>query len=125
MTQSTEEALRFVQDTIRSTLKSQKPISADEQRRILAKQLDSYLETLKDMPARSDVRIHAGDLRALGVTLDERIPDCAWVPASSVHFDAASSRVEGDTASLNVSMKFDQPFKWIEVPIMITPARPE
>jgi hypothetical protein len=124
MTQSTEEALRFVQETIRAALEETLVPCEADLRRAIAKRAESFIDDLKSMPAYSEARVYAADIRALGATLDERIPNCAWVPASAVHF-GCGAQAAGDGAELNVTIKFDRPFKWIELPITITPARPE
>jgi hypothetical protein len=69
-------------------------------------------------------RIHAGELRALGATIDERIPDCAWVNRAAMHWKVAYTKLEANgTLNASIDVTFDEPFKWVEATVTIGEAK--
>jgi len=67
--------------------------------------------------------ITAGELRAMGVPVEQETPDCAWVPRSAVRFGRSTVvAVDGDRFDVESSVEFDRPFKWINVEIHLTRA---
>lgn len=123
MSKATDDAVRFVQDTIRATLEKSFVMSDTERRRALAKHVGEFIDGLKAMPVRSEARVYAADIRQMGATLDERIPDCAWVPASAVRFEC-EAEANGESNELRMCVTFEKPFQWVEVPITIVPNGP-
>jgi len=66
--------------------------------------------------------ITAAELRDMGAVIPERIPDCAWVPRSSVmpvsfSFDKSNS-TKGIIAGKG-TLSISQPFQWIELTVQI------
>lgn len=62
--------------------------------------------------------VYAGSIRTLGVEVDPRIPDCAWVPRSAMRIDT-KGRADGDKLQMMATVTFDEPFRWVEIPITI------
>lgn len=68
--------------------------------------------------------VSAGELRAAGYSVPENIPDCAWVPRSSVRVnnDEVSAHTDPGDPSIvhvSVSVEFTEPFKWVEATILL------
>lgn len=64
-----------------------------------------------------DVCITAGALRAMGATLDDNIPDCAWVPRHAMHVTFGEPQLSPDAARVAVKtfISITAPFRWISV----------
>ena len=59
--------------------------------------------------------ITAAELRAMGVPLDESIPDCAWVPRLSIRWVVGKPTASDPrTLLVPIEAEFTQPFTWIE-----------
>ena len=70
----------------------------------------------------STLDITAGEMRAMGATLPEKFPDCAWVPRSAVKFGELTSKVrnrEERTFDLHVSVEISEPFRWLSLNVTI------
>ena len=63
--------------------------------------------------------ITAGELRAMGCEISDRIPDCAWVPRYSIIMNAGETRIEGDKVVCDVYVGFLEPFKWINLTVEV------
>lgn len=64
--------------------------------------------------------IHAGELRAMGFEIEERIPDCAWVHRSALsNFEVSGDVIENADSkrlpSMSISLEITEPFHWVEV----------
>ncbi|WP_396190438.1 hypothetical protein [Flavobacterium sp.] len=60
----------------------------------------------------------AKQLRSMGYTISDKIPNCAWVRSDCVVLDVKSSQTEpekGYSFGLTVELEFSQPFQWVEV----------
>ena len=68
-------------------------------------------------------RIYAGELRSFGAQIPDRIPDCAWVPRSSMSYKLGSATAEGDTLHMNMQVSIAEPFRWVEINIEVPPKR--
>lgn len=65
--------------------------------------------------------ITAGEFRAMGVTIDARVPDCAWVPKASISWAAGEAKLsENGRLSMSVHGGLSQPFRWIVVHVAAT-----
>jgi hypothetical protein len=116
---SVDDAIQYVQEAISKAIT--RPIAAapESQRLVIQRTVEDYIAGLAAAPF--DAQICASDLRALGATLDERIPDCAWVPAAAVHFEPGESKIEGDQFHMNMQVRFELPFQWVEVAAIVMP----
>lgn len=63
--------------------------------------------------------ITAGELRAMGCSIPSTIPDCGWVHRSAVHFGESTSKLEGDDLIIDLSVSFDESFRWVEVKVAL------
>jgi hypothetical protein len=65
--------------------------------------------------------ITAGDLRWMGISLPEDIPDCAWVKRSALQLSLESIRDgSGDrNLILDFTVQFEQPLQWISMDLYI------
>lgn len=63
--------------------------------------------------------ISAGDLRAAGISIPAEIPDCAWVPRSSMQYRLEPLQADGDVLRMNAYVTFTQAFSWVEVPVLV------
>ncbi|RKR46292.1 hypothetical protein [Paraburkholderia sp. BL17N1] len=66
--------------------------------------------------------ITAGELRAAGLIIDEKIPDIGWVPRWSydVKFCDAKAGPDG-TMTVQADIGFREPFRWFEFTVQIDP----
>lgn len=64
----------------------------------------------------------AGFFRSKGIRIRDDIPDCAWVPQGSWHFGPTTT-ASGDNNELfvDVSIVFDEPFRWFECTVFVKP----
>lgn len=65
--------------------------------------------------------ITAGELRALGFTVQDDVPDCAWVPKYAIRPTCDGVKVgeteKGFEAVFN--LETTEPFRWIEMDLII------
>lgn len=80
---------------------------------LLDEALDEALEGEPEYDAATCVT--AAELRDLGLTLPESIPDCGWVTRSSLKFDAEKM---GDLI-LSAKLVFSEPFRWINLTVRL------
>lgn len=60
----------------------------------------------------------AGELREVGVIVEESIPDNAWVPRACIEFEGVKvQKLEGDQNAMNatINVQLTEPFRWIEI----------
>lgn len=69
----------------------------------------------------ADTCITAGELRAMGCTLPDTIPDCGWVPRSAMIVSTAvdKSRCDEQILAVDAKITLTEPFRWIEVPVIV------
>ncbi len=60
--------------------------------------------------------IQAGELRAMGIQLSERIPDCAWIEKWSI-VQGVTEQVDGDKVCYGIT--FTRPFRWLSVEVQL------
>lgn len=64
--------------------------------------------------------VTAGELRALGIPIPERIPDVARVPRSAIRTEVEDAEEQGDGAiRITITYRFDATFEWIEASFTI------
>lgn len=63
--------------------------------------------------------VTAGELRALGVPIPERIPDAARVPRSAIKTEVGDVEEDGTAYTITITYKFDASFEWIEASFTI------
>lgn len=72
--------------------------------------------------------ITAGELRAVGVPVPDNIPDCGWVPRWAWTFKAEPAEHQAaqspDVISMEVSHRFSEPFRWVDVKALVEKAAP-
>lgn len=62
--------------------------------------------------------ITAGELRANGVAIPEEIPDCGWVPKSSIIIMGLdNAKIENNVITMDLRWIFPVPFKWVEATV--------
>ncbi|MDR9052084.1 hypothetical protein [Burkholderia multivorans] len=67
--------------------------------------------------------ITAYELREAGIPIDEKIPDCAWVPRASVDWKVGEITVSADgSASYEFRISFGEPFRWISMNVTVSGA---
>ncbi len=61
--------------------------------------------------------VTAGELRAMGAELDERIPDCATIRSECVKMSLGkvSGAQTGRTLRVPIALEFTEPFSWVEI----------
>ncbi len=62
--------------------------------------------------------IDAGQLRAAGFKIPDRIPDCAWVPRSSMRTQTQFGPADPEQRRLpdiELIVSFTEPFRWLDV----------
>lgn len=66
-------------------------------------------------------RITAGELRAMGMQIDARVPDCASVPRSALRFKDAQCRMGTKPGQMIARLSFElaAPFEWVEVSTIV------
>lgn len=66
----------------------------------------------------SERRVSAAELRAMGFTVPESIPDVATVPFSAIKMSSVESDAGG---ALNVTVRFevDAPWEWVELDLTV------
>ena len=70
-----------------------------------------------------DICIHAGELRAMGASIPDTIPDIGWVPRSAIQWsgeDPNFTMNDDGVFTGNLRCVVTQPFRWIEVDVTIT-----
>jgi hypothetical protein len=75
------------------------------------------VEALKDTLSSCsylDERVYAADLRAIGCNIPEKIPDCAWVPRSSIEFGEPDVQIDGKCFDVTLTFAVSEPFRWAE-----------
>ena len=69
--------------------------------------------------------ITAGELRTAGIAVPATIPDCGWVPRSSIKYGTA--KASGDVAagrlSVSIPIEFTVPFQWILVAVEVSESK--
>ena len=67
--------------------------------------------------------ICAKELRETGINVPKEIPDCAWVPRTSLSLnmrgDAKQDPIDPTIISVLMEMNFDEPFRWVEAKIIV------
>lgn len=65
-------------------------------------------------------KITAGELRAMGCTISDTVPDCAWVPFWAVQIESGEATDVGG-GKINVPLKLTllQPWQWVTVQIAV------
>ena len=64
--------------------------------------------------------ICAKELREVGINVPEEIPDCAWVPRTSLNLklgDVSQDPSDPTVISVLTEMNFIEPFRWVEAKI--------
>jgi hypothetical protein len=66
--------------------------------------------------------LYAGVLRAMGISIEPDVPDCAWIPIGSIIFGHNNPEIPDETTNqehhmmtVNYSIKFTEPWRWIEI----------
>ncbi len=64
--------------------------------------------------------VTAGELRERGLPVPMDIPDCAWVPRSSIHYGAVSNDLPEEDrgkrlANISIEVIFTAAFYWVSV----------
>ena len=62
-------------------------------------------------------KISAGELRAAGYDIAEKIPDCAVIPRWAIRMKAGKARAEGDVLKMDLEVSFLMPFTWVTIDI--------
>ena len=75
----------------------------------------------------SDIdRITAGEIRALGIPVPDQVPDCGNISRAgfqaALGFAMSHAKLEasGHTMTMDMSIKFDEPFEWVDVTVEVT-----
>lgn len=70
-----------------------------------------------------DFVIYAGQLREMGGELPDNIPDCAWVPKSSVSWGKPSFKEADspDRLEMDIDIHISEPWRWASIDITIPP----
>lgn len=64
--------------------------------------------------------VTAGELREAGIPIDEKIPDCAWIPRASMELKVGEPTFGADRSlSCELSISFGEPFHWVSVDVTI------
>lgn len=69
--------------------------------------------------------ITAGELREMGIAIPANVPDCGWIPRGAMQMRAgtAHQHSEAEIAAgilrVNLECTFTQPFRWIELDVVI------
>lgn len=72
--------------------------------------------------------VTAGELRAVGLSIPENIPDCAWVLRSSIRISLKNIEVVSTGPDkladphIGLTVEFTQPFNWISIDFTIESA---
>lgn len=71
----------------------------------------------------ADDRITAGELRVMGIPVPSNIPDVASIPRSAMKMSVGEvTSMDGDkTVVVNVSIKFEANFEWIQLDLILDP----
>ena len=65
--------------------------------------------------------VTAGELRAMGIPIPERVPDVGWIPRTAMRWTGAApgATTEEEKAqgilNLSLEVRFTEPFQWIDV----------
>lgn len=61
----------------------------------------------------------ASDFRDWGAVIDDEIPDCAWVPRTSVTFGKEEAE-SGDDGTIRIKSKVEisEPFRWVTTSVI-------
>jgi len=54
------------------------------------------------------------ELRSLGIHIEEKIPDCAWIPRWSVKMEVGEVTMKDNKLAVEMNTTFQEPFQWIE-----------
>lgn len=79
-----------------------------------------------------NTRLTAGQLRKMGVKVPDGIPDCGWIPSTSIHFGEPKVEVQGDPSnpdkdfslSIGFRISFREPFRWVTASFTIKEEKP-
>lgn len=63
--------------------------------------------------------ITAGELRAAGIEVDEKIPDVGWIPRVALELGTTKVDMDGDTIVCSATMNVTEPFRWITLDAVI------
>lgn len=99
---------------IQELLKPPSAISAKAASECMRSSISDYIAWMS-----KDGRISAGDLRVMGVQLEDEIPDCATVDASAVTIALSESEVTKDAINIGYEVTITEPFEWVEVNVTI------
>ena len=64
--------------------------------------------------------ITARELRAMGCDISEEVPDCAWVPRSSIAISLGGVEPhpsDADCAVVTVNLRCAEPFRWVSMTV--------
>lgn len=87
-----------------------------EEREQHARETRELNQRLLATAAEAANRVTAGELRTLGLRIPETIPDCAWVPRTSLVIGEHRAIVSADGQRLDVEVDIGigAPFRWVE-----------
>jgi hypothetical protein len=65
--------------------------------------------------------ITAGELRQVGITIPEHVPDCAWTPRHAISFGevAVDRGTDPDVMNVSVDVELGRPFLWTRVEVEV------
>ena len=59
--------------------------------------------------------VTAKELRDIGWPVPHSVPECAWVPRSSLVVDDCDMSASENRLDMSISVKFTVPFQWVKV----------
>lgn len=65
------------------------------------------------------LHITAGELRAIGVPIPARIPDCGWIARAAMHVASDATVTSNGRLNVNMQVTFSAPFRWINIQVTI------
>jgi len=84
----------------------------------ITRDVDEAVEELTRGEYNPVTCITAGELRDAGAVFDESIPDCAWVPRSSLKLGKVMTKTVDESTrqvSAGFTLEATEPFHWISV----------
>ena len=82
---------------------------------LLDEALDEALEGEPEYDA--DTCVTAAELREMGITVPDDVPDCGWIPRHAIKYGEIGVDIEGTTMVANVGVAISEPFRWINVTV--------
>lgn len=79
------------------------------------------VEVVHQIKIDPDLRT-AFELRAMGITIPESIPDCATIPRSAISIKVAVDQTltpDKDSLSMGFDVKFLAPFQWVSATFIV------